>query len=39
MPTYGVNIHLPGQPIQTTLNEKAFWTGVLVAVQAQIAAM
>ena len=37
--TNGIQISLPGQPIQPTSSAKAFWESVLVIVQAQIAAL
>lgn len=36
--TNGYNFYLPGEPIQPTTSTKAFWTSVLMIVQAQITA-
>lgn len=37
--TNAINETMPRQPIQPTSSAKAFWTSVLVIVQAQIAAL
>ncbi|MDE3076016.1 MAG: hypothetical protein KGJ86_11360 [Chloroflexota bacterium] len=37
-PMNGYSVDMPGSPIQPTVDQKTFWTSVLAAVQAQIAA-
>lgn len=37
-PVNGYSVDLPGQAIQPTADNKVFWTSVLAAVQAAIAA-
>jgi hypothetical protein len=37
--TNAINTNTPRQPLQPTSSAKAFWTSVLVLVQAQIAAL
>lgn len=39
LPTNAINTRTPRQPLQPTSSAKAFWTSVLVLVQAQIAAL
>jgi hypothetical protein len=39
LPTNGINVSLPRQPVQPTSSAKAFWQSVLVIVTAQVDAL